>query len=174
MIVYARPLKTFPLGGRCPSAHAGADEGVSVPNYSPYQNRSTRSKVSPFIVTTSEISTFSPHPSRLRRATFPRGGRFWRAKRSFTQIPGQRNRYGISMECVRKSGRENADARVWHYALRISPVRLQVVAPVMVMFRKVPMRSSPPAKRTSRPPSVRAVSRSLSLPSTRQRRVCPM
>ena len=75
-------------GGRCPSAHTGADEGLTCRTFSPYQNRSTGSKVSLFIVTISEISTFSPHPSRLRRATFPRGGRFFRccAKRSFMGV----------------------------------------------------------------------------------------
>ena len=55
-----------------------------------------------------------------------------------------------------------------------SPVRLQVVAPVMRRSRKLPMRLSSPAKRTRRPPSVRAVRSSPSLPSTRQRWVEPM
>ena len=54
------------------------------------------------------------------------------------------------------------------------PVRLQVVAPVMVISVNVPIRFSSPKKRTNLPPSVRAVSRSLSLPSTRQRMVFPM
>ena len=53
------------------------------------------------------------------------------------------------------------------------PVRLQVVAPVMVISVNVPIKLSSPEKRTNLPPSVRAVSRSLSLPSTRQRSVFP-
>ncbi len=40
MIVY----KTFPLGGRCPSAHTGADEGYipktcDFPNFTPHQSK---------------------------------------------------------------------------------------------------------------------------------------
>ena len=54
------------------------------------------------------------------------------------------------------------------------PVRLQVVAPVMVTQANLPMFSGSPGRRTSRPPSVRAVSSSLSLPSIRQRRVLPI
>ena len=54
------------------------------------------------------------------------------------------------------------------------PVRLQVVAPVISMGQKEPIRLSAPAKRTSRPPSVRAVRFSPSRPSTRQRSVFPI
>ena len=53
--------KTFPTqGGRCPSAHTGADEGAP-----------EERKRQMFYLT-------HPHPSGLRPATFPlEGGRYW-------------------------------------------------------------------------------------------------
>ena len=55
----------------------------------------------------------------------------------------------------------------------LSPVRLQVVHPVIFASANCPSRQSGPLMRTSRPPSVRAVSSSPSLPSTSTRIVLP-
>ena len=54
-----------------------------------------------------------------------------------------------------------------------SPVRLHVVHPVIFAFTNCPISRSPPVMRTRRPPSVRAVSRSPSFPSTSTRIVLP-
>ena len=54
-----------------------------------------------------------------------------------------------------------------------SPSRLHVVLPVMVTFRNDPIHSAGPFSRTSRPPSVRAVRCSPSVPSTSTRKVRP-
>ena len=49
--------KTFPLGGRCPSAHTGADEGLTHRRFPSHRIRSATSNLSPFIVPAEEIST---------------------------------------------------------------------------------------------------------------------
>ena len=54
-----------------------------------------------------------------------------------------------------------------------SPTRLHVVQPVIFAFVNCPIKLSAPVMRTSRPPSVRAVSSSPSLPSTSTRIVRP-
>ena len=68
-------------------------------------------------------------------------------------------------------GPYKARTRVLCY--RSSPTRLHVVQPVIVTSKNCPIRLSSPAKRTSLPPSVRAVSMSLSRPSQSTRTVLP-
>ena len=68
-------------------------------------------------------------------------------------------------------GPYKARTRVLCY--RSSPTRLHVVQPVIVTSKNWPIRLSSPAKRTSLPPSVRAVSMSLSRPSQSTRTVLP-
>ncbi len=68
-------------------------------------------------------------------------------------------------------GPYKARTRVLRY--RSSPTRLHVVQPVIVTSKNCPIRLSSPAKRTSLPPSVRAVSMSLSRPSQSTRTVLP-
>ena len=48
----------FPLGGRCPSAHTGADEGLTYRKSPPHRIRRTTSNLSTFPVSAEEISTF--------------------------------------------------------------------------------------------------------------------
>ena len=50
--------KTFPRGGRCPSAHTGADEGLTHRNSPPCRIKGTISKNLLFLVSAEEISTF--------------------------------------------------------------------------------------------------------------------
>ena len=92
--------KTFPLGGRCPSSQTGADEGLTYRKSPPHQIRRTASNLSSFIVPSEETATFSPHPSRLRRATFPPRGRFWlrhSVKHQFIGYPGETDKHNFQI-----------------------------------------------------------------------------
>ena len=92
--------KTFPLGGRCPSSQTGADEGLTYRKSPPHQIRRTASNLSSFIVPSEETATFSPHPSRLRRATFPPRGRFWlrhSVKHQFIGCPGETDKHNFQI-----------------------------------------------------------------------------
>ena len=86
------PYKTFPLqGGRCSSAHTGADEGGPVKRISPS-----------FYLT-------PPHPSGLRPSTFPpEGGRFWGAPllRGARRPRRTKSRLGPLLFAACKDGRD--------------------------------------------------------------------
>ena len=89
----------------------------------------------------------------------------------------------LSFSYEKESGVENAPAEAFRSTnmargtlcrqRTLSPVRLQVVHPVIFASANCPSRQSGPLMRTSRPPSVRAVSSSPSLPSTSTRIVLP-
>ena len=89
----------------------------------------------------------------------------------------------LSFSYEKESGVENTPAEAFRSTnmacgtlcrqRTLSPVRLQVVHPVIFASANCPSRQSGPLMRTSRPPSVRAVSSSPSLPSTSTRIVLP-
>ena len=77
-----------------------------------------------------------------------------------------------SESCAIRRRKDAARGTLCHQRT-LSPVRLQVVHPVIFASANCPSRLSGPVMRTSRPPSVRAVSSSPSLPSTSTRIVLP-
>ena len=85
-------LMTLPSGGRCPSAHTGADEGHTYRRFPPCRMKSTTLILSPFIPPAEKTSTFSPHPSRLSPCHLPPGGKV------FDFLPEIKNPLPIRMD----------------------------------------------------------------------------
>ena len=96
-LVFAEMLsKTFPLGGRCPSAHTGADEGLTHRRFPSHRIRSATSNLSPFIVPAEEISTLPLIRHGLAVPPSPEGeGHAFRypCKHQFTGLLGETDVY---------------------------------------------------------------------------------
>ena len=124
-----RPTKgmppCLPLWGRCPVRTLGG-EGLST--HHPVSNRvdlqwcgvTTRVAVS-----NCQRRHAAPHPSRLRRATFPRGGRLWCGGTWWVRRENQRGRRGHA-PALRKARRlaspSGGGAQCAHWAERAFPV----------------------------------------------------
>ena len=89
MVPLARQRPCLPLWGRCPSAHAGADEVGTHRRFIPTPNKQNcrcPALLFPSILLKvhTSLGAFQPHPTRLAPGHLPQRGRLCCAKRSFT------------------------------------------------------------------------------------------
>ena len=109
MVPLARQRPCLPLWGRCPSAHAGADEVGTHRRFIPTPNKQNcrcPALLFPSILLKvhTSLGAFQPHPTRLAPGHLPQRGRLWYAKRSFTARKPSAAEWLLFAEDTKKPG----------------------------------------------------------------------